>query len=128
MAEWGPFRGCVAVRDALPLARAGVESPKESETRLLLLAAGLPEPWVQYRELDGGRLVARIDLAYPEWKVAIEYEGDGHRADREQWRRDIQRQRELEGRGWIVIRLTQADLGHPGAVVDRIRHAIASRS
>ncbi|MEV7619733.1 DUF559 domain-containing protein [Microbacterium sp. NPDC089321] len=128
LAEWGAFRGCVAVREALALARPDVESPKESETRVLLLAAGLPEPRVQYRELDGGRLVARIDLAYPECKVAIEYEGDGHRTEREQWRRDIQRQRELEDRGWMVIRLTQADLGHPDAVVDRIRRAIASRT
>lgn len=128
LADWGAFRGCVTVREAIPLARAAVESPKESETRLLLLGAGLPEPQVQYREVDDGRLVARIDLAYPEWKVAIEYEGDGHRTDKQQWRRDIQRQRELEDRGWIVIRLTQADLGHPEAVVRRIGRAIASRA
>lgn len=78
--------------------------------------------------LDGFRLVARTDLAYPELKVAIEYEGDGHRTSAEQWRRDIQRQRELEALGWIVIRLTQEDLNDADALIDRVRGAIASRS
>ncbi|PKI89667.1 hypothetical protein CW368_12820 [Actinomycetales bacterium SN12] len=125
---WGRFPGCGTIRKALALACYGVESPKETETRLLMRAHGLPDPVVQYRVLDGFRLVARIDLAYPELKIAIEYEGDGHRTSIEQWRRDIQRQRELEARGWIVIRLIQEDLHDAGALIDRIRGAIASRS
>lgn len=124
---WGPFKGCASIRAALAMARDKVESPKETETRLMMVAGGLPEPLVQYEEYDGVRLVARIDLAYPEWKIAIEYEGDRHRTDKEQWRRDIRRQRELDDRGWIVIRLTQADLRDVAALLDRIRRAIASR-
>ena len=87
--------------------------------------AGMPEPVVQHEVFDGGRRIARIDLAYPELRIAIEYEGDGHRTDKEQWRRDIQRQRDLEDRGWIVIRLTQRDL-HEGreSLITRIRRAI----
>lgn len=88
---------------------------------------GLPEPVVQHEVYDGHRLVARVDLGYPESKVAIEYEGDEHHTDKKQWRRDIQRQRELEARGWIVIRLTQEDLNMPIALIARIRHALASR-
>ena len=129
LAQWGRFPGCGTIRAALPLARELVESPKESETRLIVVGAGLPEPIVQFEVREGARLVARVDLAYPEWKIAIEYEGDGHRADREQWRRDIQRQRELEARGWIVIRLTQEDLHHGGAaLLPILRRAIALRS
>src|SRR5690606_35632822 len=71
--------------------------------------------------------VARVDLAYPELKIAIEYDGDGHRSDREQWRRDIRRQRELERRGWIVIHLTQADLDDPDAFLTHLRHARGTR-
>lgn len=74
---------------------------------------------------DLERLVARVDLAYPELKIAIEYEGDGHRTDKRQWRRDIQRQRDLEDRGWTVIRLTELDLARPESVVARISRAIA---
>lgn len=44
LTRWGRFPGCGRIRDALPLARAGVESPKETETRLLLTSFGLPEP------------------------------------------------------------------------------------
>ncbi|UNK71405.1 DUF559 domain-containing protein [Microbacterium sp. H1-D42] len=124
---WGYFQGRGGILAALALARDGVESPKETETRLLLVHRGMPEPVVQHDVFDGRRCVARVDLAYPELKIAIEYEGDGHRTSKEQWRRDIQRQRELEARGWIVIRLTQDDLDDADGLIDRIRAAIASR-
>lgn len=127
--EWGRFRGSGTLRQAVRLARRAVESPKETETRLLILDAGFDEPVVQWEVWDGRHFVARVDLAYPELRIAIEYEGDGHRTDKEQWRKDIQRQRELEDRGWIVIRLTQADLDDDGgALIARLRRAIASRS
>lgn len=125
---WNRFPGCGTIREALALASYDVESPKETETRLLMRTCGLPEPVVQYRVLNGLMFVARTDLAYPELKIAIEYEGDGHRTSAEQWRRDIRRQRELEALGWIVIRLTQDDLNDADALIRRIRGAIASRS
>ncbi|MGN8025507.1 endonuclease domain-containing protein [Microbacterium sp. 22242] len=126
--RWARFPGRSTMLSALPLARVGVESPKETESRLLLVGAGLPEPVVQHEVRDGRRLVARVDLAYPQWKIAIEYEGDGHRTDVMQWRRDIRRQRDLEDRGWLVIRITQLDLTEGlGALVARIRRAIALR-
>ncbi len=129
LAHWGRFPGCATVREALPLARERVESPKETETRLLIVAAGLPEPEVQCGVFDRGRFIARVDLAYPRLKIAIEYEGDGHRTDKGQWRRDIQRQRELEALGWIVIRLTEDDLRNAGAsLLTHLRRAIATRS
>ncbi|MEV7799988.1 hypothetical protein AB0O14_12915 [Microbacterium foliorum] len=125
---WGRFPGSRRVRDALSRAREGVESPKETETRLLIVAAGLPEPVVQHEVYENGLLIARCDMAYPDLKITIEYEGDGHRTSRDQWRRDIQRQRELEDLGWIVIRVTELDLaGDPGPLLDRIRRARSSR-
>ncbi|MFK4850171.1 endonuclease domain-containing protein [Microbacterium sp. ZW T6_19] len=126
--EWGRFPSCGQVRDALARIRHHVESPKETETRLLLIASGLPEPAVQHSVYERGRFVARVDLAYPGLKIAIEYEGDGHRRSKSQWRHDIQRQRDLEDLGWIVIRVTELDLRHGGApLLRRIRNAIATR-
>lgn len=126
--EWGRFPSCGRVRDALARVRHDVESPKETETRLLLIASGLPEPAVQHTVHEGGRFIARVDLAYPDLKIAIEYEGDGHRRSKSQWRRDIQRQRDLEDLGWIVIRVTELDLRHGGgSLLHRIRNAIATR-
>lgn len=128
LAVWGRFPGSGTVRAALAAVRERVESPKETETRLAIVADGLAEPQVQHEVWDGFRLIARTDLAYPDLKIAIEYEGDGHRTDKEQWRIDIARQRELEGQGWLVIRLTQADLDRPAAFLARIRAAIITRS
>jgi len=129
LVAWRSFPGSATIRQALPLARVDVESPKETETRLLMRRAGLPEPVVQHEVRDGLRLIARPDLSYPELKIAIEYEGDGHRTDKDQWRRDIQRQRELEDLGWIVIRLTQRDLREgQESLLARIRRAIAART
>lgn len=127
--QWGRFTGCGTVRAAIDLVRTGVESPKETETRLLMLEHGLPEPVVQHEVHCGTRFIARVDLAYVALKIAIEYEEDGHRTDRNQWRRDIQRERELVANGWIVIRLTQEDLrrGAP-AFIAHVRHAMASRA
>ncbi len=127
--DWGRFPGSGTVRKAIRLARNGVESPKETETRLMIRAARFAEPVVQHVVYDRGRFVARVDLAYPELRIAIEYEGDGHRTDKAQWRTDIRRQRELENLDWIVIRLTQADLDDGGAVLfTHLRSAIARRS
>ncbi|MGP6169760.1 endonuclease domain-containing protein [Microbacterium sp. A196] len=125
--EWGRFPGSGKIRAALPHARELVESPKETETRLLLIENGLPEPVVQHEVWAYGQLLGRTDLAYPEWKIAIEYEGDGHRTDKKQWRTDIQRQRYLESEGWVVIRLTQADLEAKELLITSIRRAIAAR-
>lgn len=122
---WGRFPGSRTIREALPLTRERVESPKETQTRLALCAAGLPEPVVQYEVRANGILIARTDLAYPEQRVAIEYEGDGHRIDQAQWRKDIRRQRELEDLGWTVIRLTEHDLrGGLASFLARVRRAL----
>lgn len=125
--QWWRFPGSRTIRSALPRARELVESPKETETRLLLIENGLPEPVVQYEVWAGRQFLGRTDLAYPEWKIAIEYEGDGHRTDKEQWRKDIQRQRHLESEGWIVLRLTQADLDAKELLLISIHRAISAR-
>jgi hypothetical protein len=54
-------------------------SPMESRLRLLLVAGGLPWPVTQYEVRTAeGLFVAWLDLAYPEHKLGIEYEGDHH--------------------------------------------------
>lgn len=129
LTHWGRFPGSGVIRAAVPLVREGAESPKETETRLALMSTGLPEPVVQFEIFDGGRFVARVDLAYPHLRIAIEYEGDGHRRDKHQWRTDIRRQRDLENLGWIVIRLTAHDLDDGlAAFLAHVRRAISSRS
>lgn len=118
--------GVGRAREAAALVRAGVESPNESRLRLLVVSAKLPEPVVNFSIVGaGGFEVRRIDLAYPEFKLAIEYDGR-HHIDREnRWRADVVRREELEGRGWRFVIVTAADLfGDPGGVIRRIVTAL----
>lgn len=126
-----PYRrgpGAAALLAAIAAARVGVDSPQETRCRLAIVAAGLPEPVVQHRVVHEGQLVAELDLSYPELRIAIEYEGDHHRTDAKQWAKDIRRQERLEALGWIVIRVTKADLRDGGrSLVERVRAARARR-
>ena len=126
--SWPRLPGRDLILEALSRARAGVESPKETETRLLIVDAGLPEPVVQHEVRDGRRLVARIDLAYPQWKIAIEYEGEEHRLDARRWRDDISRRRALEAAGWVVLRVTIEDLRRPSGFLADLTAVVRTRT
>ncbi|MFH8250415.1 hypothetical protein ACH3VR_08640 [Microbacterium sp. B2969] len=123
----GTRRGVCTARQALELLDGGAESAKESELRVLLTGAGFG-PFTSNFELrdDRGVFVARVDLALPELRIAIEYEGDHHR-DREQWRRDIARRRRIEALGWIYVPVMQADLTDPRTLLGDIAAAIVRR-
>ncbi|HWH96780.1 MAG TPA: DUF559 domain-containing protein [Pseudolysinimonas sp.] len=114
------------LREAIRLARPRSESRPESVLRLILLRCGWGEPEanLEVRGLDGRSM--RIDLAFPQHNLAIEYHGDYHRTP-EQWRRDLARRSRLEALGWTVVELTADDLRDPDELVARIT-AIAARA
>ena len=105
------------------------ESVKESELRVLLEDHGLGpfELQVEIHDHDGD-FVARPDLLLPHLKIAIEYEGDHHRTDKDQWRKDLRRRRRLEALGWKYITVTQDDLDNPRALLEDLRAAIRERA
>jgi very-short-patch-repair endonuclease len=100
----------------------------ETRTRLVIVDAGLPRPLAQYVIRDNeGRFIARVDLAYPVERVALEYEGDHHR-ERTAFRRDIARINALTGLGWIVIRVTAEDIyRNPQQLTRRIAEVLRQR-
>jgi len=106
---FGRRRGVRVLRDALELVRAGVDSPRESELRLVLRDAGLPEPVIGHRVATSMGM-REPDLAYPDRRIAFEYEGEHHRSDRRQWRADFARVRAFQTEGWTVIRVNDDDL------------------
>ncbi|MGY1917125.1 DUF559 domain-containing protein [Blastococcus sp. SYSU DS0973] len=118
-------RGCARARAVLPVADARSESPMESVLRWLVHDAGLPAPLLQHRVRDpGGRLLGRADLAWPDRKVLVEFDGDVHR-DRDVFVADLRRQNRLVAAGWTVLRFTSADLlGRPDQVIAAIRRAL----
>lgn len=118
--------GVAALRAAAADARAGVDSRFETVTRLLIVEAGLPEPQVHPRIVIDGE-VWHPDLGYPELRIAIEFEGDGHREER-QWHVDIDRYAGFEAAGWSIVRVTRRHMSRRGAhFVDRVRAVRARR-
>jgi very-short-patch-repair endonuclease len=105
--------GSARAARALRLSSPDAESPMETRTRLLLVLAGLPTPQVQVKVYDCGVVVARLDLAYPEHRLGVEYDGDQHR-DLATFRADAVRANQLRLCGWTVLRFT-ADGGFAGA-------------
>ncbi len=126
--EAGRRRGAVTLREALSLVRTRSWSRKETETRLVLMAAGLPEPSLNWPVVVEGRVVALIDVAYPEREVGFEYAGEQHLTDPRQWARDIRRYEMLADLGWRIIRVTASDLAqHRVQFVDRARAALTAQ-
>ena len=121
------MHGIGRLRLAQPLGRTGVESPMETPTRLALLDHGVPEPEIDGEILDVGELIARADLLHRDERVAIEHEGDGHRTDRLQWQRDVDRVERLHAAGWRVVRVTRTTPERPEVLAASVRALLATR-
>lgn len=120
------FRGRQTAHAALVLLDARAESPPESKLRVALLTADLPAMLVNEPLYDAtGRFVARTDLRFRDYPIAIEYDGDGHRSDPRQWRKDVRRFAEIEDAGVEVIRATGEDLPSFERIVRRARARLA---
>ncbi|TQL69465.1 putative AbiEi antitoxin of type IV toxin-antitoxin system [Nocardioides albertanoniae] len=119
----------------LRLADGRIESVGEGRVLHLCFAQALPMPCLQYEVRDeSGRVVARLDFAWPEYGVWVEFDG---RIKYEELRREGEsatdavlrekrRQEMIEDlTGWRCIRLSWADLAHPERVAAKIRAAFA---
>jgi hypothetical protein len=129
-AETWTGRHRAAARRAASFVRGGVDSPPESRLRMLVVLAGLPEPTVNHiiRDPDTGAWRRRFELAYPELRLAIEYEGRQHRDDDEIWAVDIDRREEFDRGSWRVIQVINSGLFEsPLRTVQRIEQARIDR-
>jgi hypothetical protein len=118
-------RGCARARLVLPVGDPLADSPMESVLRWLIHECGLPMPRLQHPVHDaGGVVVAAADMAWPERKVLVEFDGDVHR-ERKTFVRDRRRQNRVVAAGWVVLRFTSADVyGDPQGVLAQIRRAL----
>ena len=118
--------------DALALVREGSDSPKETEMRLVLERYGLPSMMVNHTVSDvlfGNGAMATLDLADPARKFGLEYDGDHHRTDKWQWRRDRDKRTRLASAGWVVLVATQLDLSdelHRAAFAMNVAYALSN--
>jgi hypothetical protein len=120
--RWGSRK----VRAAIELVDPRSESPPESWVRVACALGRLPAPVPQFDVVAGGVWLGRVDLAWPEQKLIVEYEGAYH-FDGLQIAKDDARFERLVAAGWRVIRLTANDLRDMDAVVRRIAAALLDR-
>jgi len=98
------------VPGVIDLSDPRAESPMETRSRLVLVLRGLPRPELQYPVYDElGVFVARLDMAYPWCKLAIEYDGRGHLTAWQQ-ESDARRLNRLAASGWSILRFTAPDI------------------
>ncbi len=98
-------RGGRMAQRAVTLADGGAQSPPESVLRVRLVLKGLPVPVAQWSVALPSGVVFHPDLAWPEYKVAVEYDGLWH-ASADQFHRDRRRLNQLVAAGWIVLHVT----------------------
>lgn len=122
------MRGVRQLSALLQLVDGGAESPQESRLRVVLVRAGLPFPQTQIEFHDDyGEVIIRVDMGWPQWRVAVEYDGVQHWTDARQRAWDIERLALLEAAGWVVVRVSAGMLRHPGRVVERVAAALRAR-
>lgn len=120
-------RGVGTLRRAVALADPLAESPMESRTRMVMVLGGLPKPALQVRVRHPSGLTDRLDMAYEQLKLGIEYDGDQHR-ERRAFAADLRRHNRLLSAGWTVLRVTASDvLLRPDRLVAEVGSAIAHR-
>jgi hypothetical protein len=121
-------RRCTVMRDLLDHRRPGYdpgESHPERRIADLLVRAGLPMPTLQHPvEIEGKRY--RIDLCYPELKIAIEFDSWQFHSGRRSFDADRARANDLVLLGFVVLHFTSKSSDQ--VIVDTVRAARARAS
>jgi hypothetical protein len=125
-------RGSTAFRSAVSSRTPSEALPESAPERLLataLVAQGLPEPERQHvvRDLDGS-FVARVDLAYPDAGILIEYESIEHHTGKVALLRDSARRNAVTALGYRVLTATAADLRDDALALSRAIRRLGSHS
>jgi very-short-patch-repair endonuclease len=121
-------RKCTVMRDILDRRRPGYdpgESRPERHIADLLVRAGLPAPTMQHQVEIGGKRY-RIDLCYPELKIAIEFDSWQFHSGRRSFDEDRARANQLVLLGFVVLQFTSKSSDQ--VIVDTVRAAYTRAS
>lgn len=131
MEQWPNTLGTQVV---LRLADPRIESVGEARTLYLCFSQQLPKPTPQVEIRDAnGDVVARVDFAWPELGVFLEFDGrvkyekllqEGERASDVVIREKAREELVCRLTGWRCIRITWADLADPVRTAARIRRVL----
>lgn len=84
-----------------------------------------PTPQFEIRD-ERGEFVGRVDLAYPDSQIAIEYESYQHHVGKQALVRDSRRRNAISALGWTVLSATAEDVryGQGTALVSSLRRSL----
>jgi hypothetical protein len=122
-------RGVIQLRELVPLTSPLPESMPESWTRMTIIDEQLPVPAPQVWVFVPGYGYVRLDLAYEELKIAVEYDGEEFHTSDEDKDADDARRAALRDAGWIVIVVRKDGFSGTGrdAWIRKLRQALAER-
>lgn len=129
VAEQRGRRGIVAVRELLPFADGRAESAMESEARLVMIDYKLPLPELQYPIYGANGELWRVDFAWPEFRVAAEYESIEWHSGAAEMLRDKKRWGGIQELAWTIVPIVASDVRlQPARLAQRIdRHLDRAR-
>ena len=123
--RWKGRRGRLVLERCLPTLTDRADSPPESKIRVRFAFAGLPSPEVNCEiYTEAGVFVAMTDLGWRKYRVAFDYEGDGHRTDRVQWGKDLKRAPRIENANWSYVRAGAPDLRDSREIIEILKHKL----
>ncbi|KAA1252237.1 hypothetical protein F0Q45_00200 [Mycobacterium simiae] len=123
IAEQRGRRGIVAVRELWPHADGRAESAMESEARLVMIDHGLPLPELQYPIYGRDGELWRVDFAWPDRRLAAEYESIDWHAGRHEMLRDKTRWGKIQELGWTIVPIVVNDVRRePERLAQRIAY------
>lgn len=119
-------RGTRRAAELLGLATGRAESPAESRLLCRVVDSGFPVPEVNWSVVGAdGREVYRLDLAWPDLRIAVEYHGYVAHVGRTA--QDEARAEDLRRRGWILVEVWADDLARPGRYEQELDDAFRRR-
>lgn len=98
-------RGARRLRAALPLVDPRSRSVRESLLRVRILLRGLPNPQINHDVIEDGGWIGCGDMAWPEYRLVIEYDGE-HHAEGRQRHQDAQTRNSYAEYGWQCLVFT----------------------
>lgn len=122
--------GTTTAAQALQLAHAASESPRESVLRVRMWQARLPAPHLQAAIYDErGTPLGRADFFYPQYSLVVEYDGQGKyqgvfgRSPEQAALDEMHRQKEFSNAGLRLVRIT-ADTFRDGSWLADLKRAL----
>jgi hypothetical protein len=101
----GPLRDLVAARAGLV-----TDSPLEARAARQLRLAGVPRPQSRVKVFDDRGYVMRLDLCWPEHRVALHVDSYQWHQQRERFERDATQRARLAALGWVSVPITSRGL------------------